>query len=175
MDATGRYLDAIKSRLNIPSDYALAAHWNVTRQSISDYRRGVKTLGDDRCMEVARILDLPPEQVLLEIQADRARKQGHHSIADILERVLKRLAHAPAILAGLCLSLCLLTMPKDSDAMTRENADYAAGLTVPHDTWHYVKSLAAVFIRLFLLAWKYLRLCLLSLFLLQRVTEITTA
>lgn len=175
MDATGRYLDAIKSRLNIPSDYALAAHWNVTRQSISDYRRGVKTLGDDRCIEVARILDLPPEQVLFEIQADRARKQGHDSIAEILEKVLKRLAHAPAILAGLCLSLCFLTMPKDSDAMTRENATYASGLAVPQHTCHYVKYRAAVFLGLFASARKYLTLCLLSLFLLQRVTGTTTA
>jgi plasmid maintenance system antidote protein VapI len=116
MDATNRYLDAVKSRLKLPSDYALAAHWQVTRQRISHYRRGESALSDDRCIEVARILGIPPEQVLFEIQADRARKQGHTGIAEIFERVLKRLAHAPAILAALCLSLCLLTMPKDSYA-----------------------------------------------------------
>lgn len=104
-DITNRYLDAVKARLDITSDYALAAKWGVTRQRISHYRSGTTSLSDERCIQVAEILGLPPEKVLFEIQSERARKLGQSGLADVLESVLRRLtATAAAIAFGLCLT-----------------------------------------------------------------------
>lgn len=114
--ATDRYLDAVKSRLNIPSDYKLAQHWHVTQQRISEYRRGVTSFSDERCIEIARILDLPAEQVLFEIQAERARKAGKSAISDILEDVLRRLKTAPAVLAYLAIFTGTAMPPSSAEA-----------------------------------------------------------
>lgn len=113
---TTRYLDAVQVRLGLPSDYALAKHWGITHQRISEYRRGVKALGEDRCFQVAEILGIPPETVLLEIQAERARKAGKTSVSEVLESVLRRLQTITATLAAASFSLWLLTYSGDSAA-----------------------------------------------------------
>jgi hypothetical protein len=70
---TAEYLDEVKARLNLPSDYALAKHWQVSKQDISSYRAGNRTLGEDRALEVARILQINPAEVLIATQAERAK------------------------------------------------------------------------------------------------------
>lgn len=115
--STDRYLDAVKIRLNIPSDNQLAKHWNVTRQRITEYRRGVTSFSDERCIEVARILGIPAEQVLFEIQAERARKAGKTSISDLLEDVLRRLKSTPATLLAVLFSTGLLFASNDPASM----------------------------------------------------------
>lgn len=118
--ATDRYLDAVKDRLNITSDYALAKAWGVSHQRIGNYRRGDTALGEDRCLQVAEILGLPPEDVLFEIQAERARNLGNTRIAEIFERVLRQLHAGVAALLFLAVS-GLAFAPTESHAAYGES------------------------------------------------------
>lgn len=112
---TNRHLDAYKAHFGIPSDNKLADHWHISRQRIGQYRRGDTALSEERCMEIAAALHIPAETILLEIQAERARKQGKPGIAEILEDVLKRLKHG--VTALLVLAVCgTAFMPNDAYA-----------------------------------------------------------
>jgi plasmid maintenance system antidote protein VapI len=123
---TDRYLDAVKSRLSITSDYALAKKWDVTPQRIGNYRRGESALSDERCIQVAEILGIPPENVLLEVQAERARKAGKDKVSEVLESVLRRLsATAAAMTFGLCLSAGFYA----DDSAAAESLPYAESNT----------------------------------------------
>ncbi len=147
---TDRYLDAVKSRLSITSDYALAKKWAVTPQRIRNYRRGETALSDERCLQVAEILGLPPEQVLFEIQAERARKLGNSRVSEIFESVLRRLSGMAASIAfGLCLSAGFYA--SDSAASTAPTyAESDKGLFRQHltDNVNYAKSRCACVIML---------------------------
>jgi transcriptional regulator with XRE-family HTH domain len=70
---TAEYLDAVKSALNLPSDYALAKYWGVSKQDISEYRAGKRTLGEDRAIAVAAILGIDPAEPLIASHAERAK------------------------------------------------------------------------------------------------------
>lgn len=75
MKTTAAYLDEVKAKLDLASDYALAKHWQVSKQDISSYRSGNRTLGEDRALEVARILGIDPAEVLIATHAERAKSE----------------------------------------------------------------------------------------------------
>lgn len=114
---TTRYLDAVRQRLNLPSDNQLALHWKISPQRVYQYRAGRSEFSDDRAIEVAEILGIPPEKVLFEIQAERARKTGNTRVSAILEDVLQRLV---GIAAALCIAVLsgLSFAPSDAVAST---------------------------------------------------------
>lgn len=47
METTTQFLDQIKARYGLPSDYALAAKLGITQSGVSSYRVGRSKLGDD--------------------------------------------------------------------------------------------------------------------------------
>jgi transcriptional regulator with XRE-family HTH domain len=69
---TLEYLQAVKTRLEITSDYALAARLGVTRSAVSNFMRGKGVLGDDVALTIAQILDLNPLVVIAQANAERA-------------------------------------------------------------------------------------------------------
>lgn len=73
MKTTAQWLDAIKARLDLPSDYAAAKVLNVTRSAVSAYRNGRSTFDDDTAFLVAEILDVNPLEVLVSSRAERAK------------------------------------------------------------------------------------------------------
>lgn len=66
------YLDAIKARHQLPSDYAAAKALGVTRTSVSRYRNGSDTFADTVAIRVAELLDMDPAEVLIDCQMERA-------------------------------------------------------------------------------------------------------
>lgn len=70
---TTEYLKAVKDRLNIESDYALAARLGVTRSAISKLQMGKGVFGDDMALAVAQILDLNPLIVIAQANAERSK------------------------------------------------------------------------------------------------------
>lgn len=66
------YLDAVKKRLGITSDYALAARLGVTRSAVSKFQKGA-VFGDDVALTVAEILELNPLVVIAAANAERAK------------------------------------------------------------------------------------------------------
>lgn len=73
MKTTAQYLDDVKAALHLPSDYALAKYWGVSKQDVSSYRSGNRTLGEERAIEVARILNIDPAEPLIASHAERAK------------------------------------------------------------------------------------------------------
>lgn len=70
---TGEFLDAVKARHALPSDYALAKRLGWTPQRISGYRTKYRELDDDGCIQIAAELELPPAYVMACIAAERAK------------------------------------------------------------------------------------------------------
>lgn len=66
------YLDAVKKRLGITSDYALAAALGVTRSAVSKFQKGA-VFGDDVALTVAEILEVEPIAVIAAANAERAK------------------------------------------------------------------------------------------------------
>ncbi len=75
MKTTAQYLDEVKIALNLPSDYALAKYWEVSKQDISEYRSGKRTLGEDRAIAVAKILRINPAEPLIASHFERAKSE----------------------------------------------------------------------------------------------------
>lgn len=69
---TLEYLRAVKSRLGIESDYALASRLGVTRSAVSKLQQGKVVFGDDVALTVAQILDVNPLVVIAQANAERA-------------------------------------------------------------------------------------------------------
>jgi hypothetical protein len=64
------YLDAVKRRLSLESDYALAQHLDLTRQSISNLRGG-GVMSATTAAKVAAILGLDPMRVIADAELER--------------------------------------------------------------------------------------------------------
>lgn len=73
MNTTVEFLDAVKAKTGLPSDYAIAPVLGVTRSAVSKYRNGKDFLGEETALRVAHILDLEPAAVLAAIQAEKAK------------------------------------------------------------------------------------------------------
>lgn len=91
MHTTNSLLNDFKKHLCIPSDNALALRLGVTRQRISQYRRGDTCLSDDRVVMIAREIGLDENEVLLQIWAERAEK-GHQDLTfSAVTAILRRM------------------------------------------------------------------------------------
>ena len=72
MKTTVQYLDAIKKRLDLPSDYAAAKLLGVTRQAVSKYRNGISVFDESTAMRAAELLGLEPLEVIAACKAQSA-------------------------------------------------------------------------------------------------------
>lgn len=73
MRTTVEYLDEIKDRHGLPSDYAIAKKLGLTTQAISRYRHGQSYFDDDACIRVAEALDINPLEVIVSANRERAK------------------------------------------------------------------------------------------------------
>lgn len=88
MKTTAQYLDAVKEVLHLPSDYALAKYWQVSKQDISEYRSGKRTLGEDRAIAVAKILGINPAEPLICSHAERAKSEEARKVwLDLMDKI----------------------------------------------------------------------------------------
>jgi DNA-binding XRE family transcriptional regulator len=71
---TAEYLDAVKNRLGLPSDYALAKVLGVARESVNAFRNGRSAMGIETCMKVGELLNVDGHAVYAQGQIERAKK-----------------------------------------------------------------------------------------------------
>lgn len=92
MKTTPEYLDALRARLDLPSDYALAKTLGITRQYLSRYRSGSTTFSDETAVKVAELLNIDPAAVLVDMHAERTRSTPAgaiwHALAQRIAAVL---------------------------------------------------------------------------------------
>jgi transcriptional regulator with XRE-family HTH domain len=72
MRTTVDYLDAVKAKLGLPSDYAAAKALRIAHSAISRYRNGKGSFDDEVAFRVAEILDINPLEVIVSARAERA-------------------------------------------------------------------------------------------------------
>ncbi|MEW6258025.1 MAG: DUF3693 domain-containing protein [Pseudomonadota bacterium] len=94
MRTTRDFLDALKARYDVHSDYALVRITGFSKQRISRYRLKEDFLGDESALRVAELLDLDPGYVMACAHAERA---GSEQIRRVWERIGERLAQAACL------------------------------------------------------------------------------
>lgn len=70
---TYEYLDLVREKLHLPSDYALQKPLGVTKSQLSKYRNEIDSLGDGMALRVAELLDMDPAKVLLDMHIERSK------------------------------------------------------------------------------------------------------
>ncbi|HJV86930.1 MAG TPA: helix-turn-helix domain-containing protein [Noviherbaspirillum sp.] len=70
---TAEYLDALRAKLDLPSDYALQKVLGVTKQQVSRYRKGHDVFSDEVALRVAEFLGRHPGLVMLDMHRERAK------------------------------------------------------------------------------------------------------
>lgn len=114
MKTTIEFLDAVKEKHGIPSDYALAKALKVSKQTISGYRYGKSFFDDAHALMVAELLDLEPAYVMACAHAERAKKDDEKRA---WQTIIERLG---GMAAGLALAVGLSAAPSPADASQHE-------------------------------------------------------
>lgn len=70
------YIDAVKRRFHLASDYALARKLGITQPEANLIRRGLKVPKPELCITIAKLLDKNPVELLLLAQKDKAPPQA---------------------------------------------------------------------------------------------------
>lgn len=72
MSEISRYLEAIKNRYELSSDYALAEKLDIAQPEANLIRRGLKIPKPELCIKIATLLNKNPVELLLIAQKDKA-------------------------------------------------------------------------------------------------------
>lgn len=75
MNTTLDFLQAVKVKTGINSDYGIAPILGVTRAAVSNYRRKHGYFDDLVCVRVAEILEIDPIIVISAINAERSKDE----------------------------------------------------------------------------------------------------
>lgn len=88
MKTTIAFLEDVKARYSLPSDYALAKRLGLSHQSMTNYRRKGTTFDDMTALRVASLLEIEPAVVVASCHAERAKTPEERSLwASIYERL----------------------------------------------------------------------------------------
>lgn len=88
MRSTLEFLDAVKARHSLTSDYSLAPILGVTKQEVSKLRNSKAFLGDQTAIQVAKLLEIDPAEVLSAVHAERAKTPAEKAAwASIFQRI----------------------------------------------------------------------------------------
>jgi hypothetical protein len=72
MSEISTYLEAVKERFDLSSDYALAAKLGIAQPEANLMRRGLKIPKPELCIKIAKLLNKNPVELLLIAQKDKA-------------------------------------------------------------------------------------------------------
>lgn len=90
MTTTIEYLEQLKIKANVSSDYALSKMLDISRSAVSNYRNGKSSFDDETCLKVASILEIEPIEVLINIHVERSTNPlVKDAFAEMLEKVSK--------------------------------------------------------------------------------------
>ena len=80
MTTTIDFMEALKARHSLASDYAIAKKLGITCSAVSKWRNQQDFLGDATSIKVAKLLDIDPAYVVACAHAERARSEDEKSI-----------------------------------------------------------------------------------------------
>lgn len=105
MQTTSDFLDAVKAKRGLASDYALAKLLGITTSGVSAYRTKRTFLGDSQAIHVAELLEMDPAIILAAVHAERAKTEPEKAV---WRHVFEKLG---GLAACALLGIALLTLP----------------------------------------------------------------
>ena len=100
MQTTNAFLDAVKAKTGVPSDYAIAKILGVTQQTVSRYRVKKDFLGDSTAIRVAGILEIDAAIVIACAHAERAKSEQEREVWEHIVKALGGLAASIFLAVG---------------------------------------------------------------------------
>lgn len=101
---TTAFIDKLRRDLKLPSDYAVAKRLHVRTTTISNYRAGRSTMGEDVAYRVAVLLDMDPGYVMACAREEAARtpelRKAWHRAAMAIKR-----CQAAVLVLAVCVGL----------------------------------------------------------------------
>jgi ParB-like chromosome segregation protein Spo0J len=82
------WIDRVKAKRQIDSDYGVAKLLGLSRQSVSGYRSRIPTLDETTALSVAMALGEKPEAILLDQLAERTKDAKTRSALSKMARSL---------------------------------------------------------------------------------------
>lgn len=101
MKTTIDFLDEVKAKHGLPSDYALSKFFGCTKSSISNYRMKKNHFDDEMAVKVAKALDVSPGYILNCVAAERAKSDTTRKAWERAAKHLGGMAASLVIVAGL--------------------------------------------------------------------------
>lgn len=101
MKTTADFLDALRVKLNLPSDGQLADYLGMHRQHISRYRTLGHTFDDSMSMRVADLLETDPAFVVACMHAQRAKNSEEKKLWERIATSMAGVAAALVVIAVL--------------------------------------------------------------------------
>lgn len=124
MEKTVDFLDGVKRRHGLTSDYQLSKRLRLTRSAISAYRNGDRALDENVALVVAQELQLSPAYVLACTAAERAKRPEVRTAWEKAARTLSRAATV-LILLGMWQAFGLPGLSDASASAVPLNTHYA--------------------------------------------------
>ena len=81
-----KYLDEVMKSKDFTQDKELAKWLRVTPPAISQYRKGVRTMDNEKCVLVALELGIDPLKVIMATDLDKAERAGQSSLWEVFSR-----------------------------------------------------------------------------------------
>jgi transcriptional regulator with XRE-family HTH domain len=131
MRTTVEWLDAVKRKFGLDSDYKLAKLLNVEPQNVSHYRAGRRYMDPYTAARVAELLKVDPLKVIAACESQRARDEEQRTF-------WKRLA--ACVVLGTATTVG--TPPPPAAAATLHNGNYQGGQSrqVPDFYIHFARN-----------------------------------
>ena len=138
---TIEYIDALKARYGLRSEYAVAKFLNVTTSTSLNWRHGKSHFEDEMALRVAELLDLEPSRVLADMHAQRAKSEN------VRAAWLKIAEGATAVFLYALAAVILSAAPAPAEASARGESGLLrgaqSGMTVHYvNLAQYLKSAA---------------------------------
>lgn len=75
MKTTQKYLEQVREKLGGATDYKIAQVLELSRQSVSDYMRGIRHADAYACTKIAITLGLDPLEIIAKVEAESAHTE----------------------------------------------------------------------------------------------------
>lgn len=99
MKTTIEFLDAVKAKHGIKSNYALAKLMEQTDTAVARWMHGKNTFSDETAMQVADLLEIDPAYVVACIHAERAKHDKERKMWERIATMATGLAAALFVIA----------------------------------------------------------------------------
>lgn len=112
-----QYLDALREKLGVQSDYAVSLRMGWTRQLASNYRNNRNTFDNTTCAQIAEALGVTFDEIVADMEKQRAKTEAQREFWENFASRLKGAA-AGVFLTVAVSSVTMLVTSGNAEAAT---------------------------------------------------------